>query len=102
MALTDALDELVSAGVLSPTIAMKVLCEFDRCISKVLQSSKVRATIKGKLHTYRFCGNVWTFIVQDALVSVTGTDTKSRELWVSLLKVVACDGKLGGALASTV
>lgn len=101
MALTDALDEMVNAGVLSPIIAMKVLSEFDRCVSRALQSSKVRATVKGRLHTYRFCGNVWTFLVQDATVCVTGVDATPVEAQVSTLKIVACDGKLGGA-SSTV
>ncbi|CEG00902.1 Transcription factor IIA, helical [Ostreococcus tauri] len=95
MSLTDALDEMVNSGVLSPSIAMKVLFEFDRCVTRVLQASKTKASIKGQLHTYRFCGNVWTFIVEDAVVNVTDTDSTSRESRVKLLKVVACDGKLG-------
>ncbi|MDA9081102.1 hypothetical protein N9M16_06755 [Candidatus Dependentiae bacterium] len=30
MTLTDALDEMVTAGELTPTIAMKVLAQFDK------------------------------------------------------------------------
>ena len=28
---------------------------------------KSKVSIKGHLHTYRFCDNVWTFILQNAL-----------------------------------
>lgn len=44
---------------------------------------------QGHLHTYRFCDNVWTFILQDALF-------KSEELQetVGRVKIVACDSKL--------
>ncbi|KAK6773167.1 hypothetical protein RDI58_028405 [Solanum bulbocastanum] len=43
----------------------------------------------GHLHTYRFCDNVWTFILQDALF-------KSEECQetVNRVKIVACDSKL--------
>ena len=40
MALTDALDEMVTAGELTPTIAIKILLEFDRCIVKELELLK--------------------------------------------------------------
>ena len=36
MALTDALDEMVTARELTPTIAMRILLEFDRCVVKEL------------------------------------------------------------------
>lgn len=44
---------------------------------------------QGHLHTYRFCDNVWTFILQDAVF-------KSDECQenVSRVKIVACDSKL--------
>jgi len=94
LALTDALDELVVSGVLSPTMAMKVLSEFDKSVCKSLSASKVRSNMKGQLHTYRFCGNVWTFIVENATVSVAVMNGAPKEIKVKLLKVVACDGKL--------
>ncbi|KAF3657508.1 Transcription initiation factor IIA subunit 2 [Capsicum annuum] len=50
---------------------------------------KSKVTIKGHLHTYRFCDNVWTFILQDAVF-------KSEECQetVNRVKIVACDSKL--------
>ncbi|KAL9266300.1 Transcription initiation factor IIA subunit 2-like protein [Drosera capensis] len=42
---------MVDSGMLSPHIAMQVLLQFH----------------KGNLHTYRFIGNVWTFILQDTV-----------------------------------
>jgi transcription initiation factor TFIIA small subunit len=100
MALTDALDELVISGVLSPTIAMKVLSEFDKRVCRSLRASKVKASVKGQLHTYRFCGNVWTFIVENAIVNIADVDVQSKEVRVQLLKVVACDSKLGDVSGS--
>ncbi|KAG6432968.1 hypothetical protein SASPL_104564 [Salvia splendens] len=50
---------------------------------------KNKVSIKGHLHTYRFCDNVWTFILQNAQVkSEEGQET------VDCLKIVACDSKL--------
>jgi transcription initiation factor TFIIA small subunit len=95
MALTDALDEMVVGGILSPSIAMKVLNEFDRSVCKSLRTSSVKSSVRGQLHTYRFCGNVWTFIVEDAVISIAGTGVDSKEIKAKLLKVVACDEKLG-------
>jgi transcription initiation factor TFIIA small subunit len=44
---------------------------------------------QGHLHTYRFCDNVWTFILTDATF-------KSDEITETLskVKIVACDSKL--------
>jgi transcription initiation factor TFIIA small subunit len=45
--------------------------------------------VQGHLHTYRFCDNVWTFILTDATF-------KSEEIQETLgkVKIVACDSKL--------
>ncbi|KAM0037015.1 putative transcription initiation factor IIA, gamma subunit, transcription factor IIA, beta-barrel [Helianthus debilis subsp. tardiflorus] len=61
MCLTETLDEMVSSGILGPELAIQVLVQFD----------------KGHLHTYRFCENVWTFILQDALFKGICTRTDS-------------------------
>ncbi|KAF3779431.1 Transcription initiation factor IIA subunit 2 [Nymphaea thermarum] len=45
--------------------------------------------LEGHLHTYRFCDNVWTFILQDA----TFKNEDSQEN-VGRVKIVACDSKL--------
>lgn len=49
---------------------------------------KNKASFKGHLHTYRYCDNVWTFILEDAVFR-TDTDT----VQVDRVKIVACDGK---------
>ena len=45
--------------------------------------------VQGHLHTYRFCDNVWTFILQDALFKNEETQEN-----VGRVKIVACDSKL--------
>lgn len=53
-----------------------------RVLFSILQS-------QGHLHTYRFCDNVWTFILQDALLK--NEDSQEN---VGQVKIVACDSKL--------
>ncbi|KAK8691937.1 hypothetical protein V6N13_075428 [Hibiscus sabdariffa] len=68
MCLTETLDEMVSSSTLSPELAIQVLVQFDKSMTEALESQvKSKVSIKGHLHTYRFCDNVWTFILQDAL-----------------------------------
>nr|XP_023875539.1 transcription initiation factor IIA subunit 2 isoform X2 [Quercus suber] len=81
MCLTETLDEMVNSGTLSPELAIQVLVQFDKVKSKV--------TIKGHLHTYRFCDNVWTFILQDAVFK-----SEDNQENVGRVKIVACDSKL--------
>jgi len=42
----------------------------------------------GKMDTYRFCDNVWTFMLSDVEFKETQEMAK-----VEKLKIVACDGK---------
>eukprot|EP00850_Spirogloea_muscicola_P018514 SM000170S02686 [mRNA] locus=s170:199025:200002:+ [translate_table: standard] len=70
MSLTDALDELSMNDVLQ---------------SKV----KSKTSFKGHLHTYRFCDNVWTFVLEDATFK---TDGETQH--VDRVKIVACDAKI--------
>ncbi|XP_042012520.1 transcription initiation factor IIA subunit 2-like [Salvia splendens] len=90
MCLTETLDHMVSTGVLSPELAIQVLIQFDKSMTEALETEvKNKVSIKGHLHTYRFCDNVWTFILQNAQVkSEEGQET------VDCLKIVACDSKL--------
>ncbi|KAL8141245.1 hypothetical protein V2J09_007266 [Rumex salicifolius] len=83
MCLTETLDEMVQSGTLSPEVAIQSMTE-------ALESQvKSKVTIKGHLHTYRFCDNVWTFILQDALLK--NEDSQDN---VGRVKIVACDSKL--------
>ncbi|KAH0935497.1 hypothetical protein HID58_012614 [Brassica napus] len=90
MCLTETLDEMVQSGTLSPELAIQVLVQFDKSMTEALESQvKTKVTIKGHLHTYRFCDNVWTFILQDAMFK-----SEDRQENVSQVKIVACDSKL--------
>ncbi|RXH92578.1 hypothetical protein DVH24_033474 [Malus domestica] len=106
MCLTETLDEMVQSGTLSPDLAIQVLTQFDKSMTEALETQvKSKVTIKvvpsaqgsrftqglgeGHLHTYRFCDNVWTFILQDALFK--NEDSQEN---VGRVKIVACDSKL--------
>ncbi|KAG6533626.1 hypothetical protein ZIOFF_003051 [Zingiber officinale] len=98
MCLTETLDEMVSTGALSPELAIQVLMQFDKCaditsfqsMTEALETQvKSKVTIKGHLHTYRFCDNVWTFILQDATFKSDELNDQARRV-----KIVACDSKL--------
>ncbi|KAJ1704260.1 Transcription initiation factor IIA subunit 2 [Rhynchospora pubera] len=90
MCLTETLDEMVSNGTLSPELAIQVLVQFDKSMTEALENQvKSKVTIKGHLHTYRFCDNVWTFILKDA----TFKNDEIQEA-VNRVKIVACDSKL--------
>lgn len=90
MCLTETLDEMVSNGILSPELAIQVLVQFDKSMTEAVEAQvKSKVTIKGHLHTYRFCDNVWTFILQDASFK-----TEESQETVGQVKIVACDSKL--------
>ncbi|XP_061359369.1 transcription initiation factor IIA subunit 2-like [Gastrolobium bilobum] len=90
MCLTETLDEMVQNGTLSPEHAIQVLVQFDKSMTEALETQvKSKFSIKGHLHTYRFCDNVWTFILQNALFK--NEDSQEN---VGRVKIVACDSKL--------
>ncbi|XP_021966298.1 transcription initiation factor IIA subunit 2 [Folsomia candida] len=88
--LQESLDELVQYNQLTPALALKILLQFDRSMNNALANKvKSRLTFKaGKLHTYRFCDNVWTFLLND--VEFREVHEVAR---VDKVKIVACDGK---------
>jgi transcription initiation factor TFIIA small subunit len=103
--LTDALDTLISDQKIQPQLAMRILNNFDRIISDNLKlegnTAKSRLTFKGDLDTYRFCDDVWTFIVKNVLIKMSdvsavgrdgnGTGTVDSEVTVDKFKIVACN-----------
>ncbi|GAD91756.1 hypothetical protein AOR_1_1878194 [Paecilomyces variotii No. 5] len=92
LSLTDTLDDLINEGRIEPQLAMKILSNFDRVITEVL-ADKVRArltfknnktdvgfsTIKGHLDTYRFCDEVWTFLIKDVTFKLDNQSTVSAD-----------------------
>lgn len=134
MTLTDSLDEMVTNGKLTPTIAMKVLAQFDKvrsscsdssilvtlfavlplkCMNEALKNVKTKTTFKeglssslpprcfrtyfscaqGDLHSYRFCDNVWTFVLNNVTFDSVGSGGHKESIIVKSVKIVACDGK---------
>jgi len=88
--LQEALDELMQLQLLSPNLALRVLLQFDRSFNTAL-GSRVKHKLgfrARKLNTYRFCDNVWTFMLND----VEFRDV-SELAAVDRVKIVACDAK---------
>lgn len=104
--MTDALDTLISDEKIQPQLAMRILNNFDRIISELLKNelgiSKSKLTFKGDLHTYRFCDDVWTFIIKNVIIKLTdvsnsgSNDLNDNEINVDKFKIVACNSKKAG------
>ncbi|KAJ2627540.1 hypothetical protein H4R22_004354 [Coemansia sp. RSA 1290] len=89
MMLVDSLDELIETGQISPQLAVQILEKFDQSISNAFTNHvKAKATIQKDLQTYRFCDEVWTFILNNPTII-----TESGPIQIDRLKIVACDAK---------
>ncbi|KAF2199534.1 transcription initiation factor IIA gamma chain [Delitschia confertaspora ATCC 74209] len=92
-ALTDTLDSLITDRRIEPQLAMKILANFDKAIAEVLaEKVKARLTFKGHLDTYRFCDEVWTFIIKDINFKLDNTST----IHADRVKIVSCNTKRPG------
>ncbi|CAD5122696.1 DgyrCDS11106 [Dimorphilus gyrociliatus] len=88
--LQESLDDLITMNQITPNLALKVLQQFDRAINSALsQRVRNRTNFKGHLNTYRFCDNVWTFVLDD----VEFKDAMIENGNIERLKIVACDAK---------
>jgi len=88
--LQESLDHLIERQQLSPALALTVLLQFDKAINTAL-ATRVKTKVHFKacrLHTYRFCDNVWTFMLENVEFR-----EKSEIAKVDRLKIVACDAK---------
>ncbi|MCJ1305828.1 Transcription initiation factor IIA small chain (TFIIA 13.5 kDa subunit) [Hypocenomyce scalaris] len=93
LALIDTLDDLVHDGRIEPQLAMKVIATFDRAITEVLaEKVKARLSFKGHLDTYRFCDEVWTFLIKDVNFKLDNQNTIQAEK----VKIVSCNAKRPG------
>ncbi|KAI9842416.1 MAG: Transcription initiation factor IIA small chain (TFIIA 13.5 kDa subunit) [Sclerophora amabilis] len=93
LALTDTLDDLITERRIEPQLAIKILGHFDRCITDILaEKVKARLTFKGHLDTYRFCDEVWTFLIKDVNFKLENTNTVQAEK----VKIVSCNSKKPG------
>lgn len=90
-ALTDMLDELIGDNRIDPQLAIKVLANFDKAITENLQERvKARLTFKGSLDTYRFCDEVWTFLITKVQFKMEGG---GQPVLVDRVKIVSCNAK---------
>uniref|UniRef100_A0A3Q4G8J5 Transcription initiation factor IIA subunit 2 n=1 Tax=Neolamprologus brichardi TaxID=32507 RepID=A0A3Q4G8J5_NEOBR len=71
----------VQTQQITPQLALQVLLQFDKAINTALAN-------RGSLNTYRFCDNVWTFVLNDVEFREVTELVK-----VDKVKIVACDGK---------
>ncbi|PNS18792.1 transcription initiation factor IIA subunit 2 [Sphaceloma murrayae] len=85
--LADTLDDLISSRRIEPQLAMKIMANFDQAIAQVLSEKvKARMSFKGHLDTYRFCDEVWTFIIKDIKFKLDNSST----IEVEKVKIVSC------------
>lgn len=104
LTLADALDTLILDEKIQPQLAMRILNNFDRIISETLKPeanvAKSKLTFKGDLSTYRFCDDVWTFIIKKVLIKMSdATQTgEDNEINVDKFKIVACNSRKAGEL----
>ncbi|KAL6468479.1 hypothetical protein MHYP_G00220030, partial [Metynnis hypsauchen] len=94
--LQESLDELIQTQQITPQLALQVLLQFDKAINTALANRvRNRVNFKGSLNTYRFCDNVWTFVLNDVEFREVTELVK-----VDKVKIVACDGKNTGSNAA--
>ena len=94
-ALEHVLENFQKDGALPPNLVKRVMENFDKCFTAALSSKvKNRYNYKAqKLRAYRFCDNVWTFVIE----SVTIRDLNAKtSIETGHLKIVACDANRKG------
>ncbi|GMM34723.1 transcription initiation factor IIA subunit gamma [Saccharomycopsis crataegensis] len=66
MSLIESLDNLILDQRIEPQLALRVLANFDRIIAEnIKEKLKAKLSFKGHLHIYRFCDDVWTFVIKN-------------------------------------
>ncbi|CAD7678312.1 unnamed protein product [Nyctereutes procyonoides] len=88
--LQESLDELIQSQQITPQLALQVLLQFDKAIIQHWHRGTVN--FRGSLNTYRFCDNVWTFVLNDVEFREV-----TELIKVDKVKIVACDGKNTGS-----
>ncbi|XP_033006159.1 transcription initiation factor IIA subunit 2-like [Lacerta agilis] len=94
--LQESLDELIQSQQITTQPPTQLALQFDKAINSALaQQVRNRVNIRGSLHTYRFCDNLWSFVLNDV---------EFREVTelveVDKVKIVACVGKNSGSNAA--
>jgi len=92
-ALVEALDTFIADRRIEPQIAIELLRHFDKVIAETLaEKVKSRLSFKGSLDTYRFCDEVWTFIVKNINFKLEN----QHQLTSERVKIVAMNAKKPG------
>ncbi|GAB4815548.1 hypothetical protein N2152v2_002594 [Parachlorella kessleri] len=98
--LVEALDILVDDGKIPGQLALRILAEYDEAITAALEKLNSKATFKGQLDVYRFCDNVWNFVLSNVQIRLSPSSSSSKrdeeELNVERLRMVLVDSKLAG------
>jgi len=90
MGLTDALDDLISTGAITPPLAMRVLEQFDKSVAEALPKAvKHKASLKGHLKTYNNYAEVWTLNVRGALFKMESNEVVNT----AKVKIIAVPSK---------
>ncbi|CAK3993673.1 Transcription initiation factor IIA subunit 2 [Lecanosticta acicola] len=90
LALADTLDDLISSRRIEPQLAMRIMANFDQSIATVLGDKvKARMNFKGHLDVYRFCDEVWTFVIKDVKFKMDN----AFQMEADKVKIVACQTK---------
>ncbi|CDK25519.1 unnamed protein product [Kuraishia capsulata CBS 1993] len=77
----------------SKDVTNSCVFQFDRVVSDNLKDRvKAKLAFKGHLHTYRFCDDVWTFIIKDVNIKLD----QNESVTVDKFKIVACNSRRPG------
>uniref|UniRef100_A0AC35TLK2 Transcription initiation factor IIA subunit 2 n=1 Tax=Rhabditophanes sp. KR3021 TaxID=114890 RepID=A0AC35TLK2_9BILA len=89
-ALDRTLDDMVKEGQISDGLKEKVLMTFDASINQALANkAKNKTTFKAtKLRAYRYCDNVWSFVMNDVEFK---DNVRPVEGSIERVKFVACE-----------
>lgn len=80
-------------AMIEPQLAMKTLARFDQVITDQLREQvRAKCTLKGHLHTYRCCDDVWTFVVKNVTFKMEDGVGEHADK----IKIVACNSKRAG------
>ncbi|XP_057351257.1 transcription initiation factor IIA subunit 2-like [Manis pentadactyla] len=91
--LQESFDELIQSQQITPQLALQLLLQSDKAINSALaQRVRNRVNFRGSLNTYRFCDNVWTFVL-----NYVEFREMTELIKVDKVKIVACDGKNNGS-----
>ena len=78
--LYDSLHEMEEKKLVTPSNSEEILKIFDEVITKQFDTNQTtKGTIKGSLHNYQNCDNVWKFVLQDVKLSCDSNNTRSLD-----------------------